>query len=367
MIWLLSSTVDPELKVFPDPRKWEPWALQLRERKVDGFYYGSPIGVVPIGAREIFEGQARFAQIQYLYVSSGCTASWSDFEEAGMFKDVYLLAFLYFLEVSGLKVPDKFDDPIIGLFLLVCDVAINPVEGLVLDLQDLSRLVKVHDPGHRFFNLCLAIKRDKAYFSNAICNYSADEYWEVSNRLCEAIGVASPLYLVETVGDWPVKQEEIAVLLDEDRTFKFSEANLPVRVFLARFIRLQMDKRLHPEFFCWSGIWMTELKKGPLSLHDAGVLFEEHRALFVDKDDGDVYPRTFGNREEKPVQNTFDLFYYWVAIYDLTRQWLVGPGKFDFDFGWLTSNFSADVTKDWAARGFENAYGVRPDSFRIVD
>lgn len=367
VLWLLSSAVDPNLQIFPDPRKWEAVATQLRTEKVEGFYYGSPIGIPPIGAKEIFEGQARFSQLQYLYVSSGRQATWEDFGGAGMFRDVYIKAFLNFLELAGLEVPDEFDDPIVGLFLLVCDVSLNPAECFVEGLEDFSRLVEVHDPGRRFLSLCSAIRNDKEYFGAAISLYSAKEYWEVSDRLCKAISVTSPHVLVQKVRSWAKNHEQIALLLDEDRTFRFSEVNLPVRVFLARFIRLQIDKASHPEFFCWPGIWMTEIRTGSLSLDAAQSLFEEHRALFLDREDGDVYPRTFMNRDEMAVQETFDSFYSWVGVYELTRQWIVGTGGFDFDFGWLTSKYSTEEMRTWASRAFASAYGVSPDVFKTFD
>jgi hypothetical protein len=367
VLWLLSSTVDPDLKFFPDPRKWEPRARKLRSEKVEGFYYGSPIGIPPIGAKEIFEGQARFSQLQFLYVSSGCSLTWDDFEAVGMFRDVYVEAFANFLSLSGLEPPEKFDGSVIGLFLLVCDIALNPAECFVEELTDFSRLVEVHDPGRRFLNLCRAISKDKDYFGTTISSYSASEYWEVTGRLCEAIGVTTPQTLVDKVKSWPANHEEVAALLDEDKTFRFSEANLPVRVFLARFIRFQIDKAVHPEFFCWPGIWMTAIKSGALSLDAAQSLFEEHRAIFLDKEDGNVYPRTFQDRDEEAVQETFDLFYSWVGVYELTRQWLIGTGEFDFDFGWLTSNYGHNEMKEWASRAFISSYGVSPDTFEIVE
>jgi hypothetical protein len=365
VLWLLSSTVDPDLELLPDPRNWETIMSKLREKKVEGFYYGSSIGIPPLGAREIFEGQARFSQLQFLYVSSGRSATWDDFNEAGFFGDIYLSAFDNFVSLSGLELPEKFDDPVIALFLLVCDMALNPAECFIEELSDFSRLVEVHDPGRRFVNLCHAISQDKQYFGTAISSYSASDYWKVSDRLSDMLRVTRPKTLVDTVKSWS-SNEKVAALLDEDKTFKFSEANLPVRVFLARFIRFQTDKASHPEFFCWPGIWMTATKRGALSLNDAQSLFEEHRAIFLDKEDGNVYPRSFYDREEMAIQDTFDSFYSWIGVYELTRQWLVGEGEFDFDFGWLSDKFSNEEMKGWASRAFISFYGVSPDDFEIV-
>ncbi|WP_459949100.1 hypothetical protein [Denitratisoma sp. agr-D3] len=366
VLWLLSSTVDPDLEIFPDPRAWEPRSRQLRDAKAPGFYYRSPILLPPIGAKEIFEGQARFSQLQYLYLSSGRKISWDDFDKAGMFTEVYVEAFQYFLGVTGLELPSELDDPVVGLFLIVCDISINPAECFIEDLIDFERLVVVHDPGLRFIQLCLAIKDDINSFRSCITNYSATEYWKVSDLLCSATGFTSPRTLFQTVASWPSRLKSIEKLLDEDKTFSFSLGNLPVRVFLARFIRFQIDKLATPEFFCWPGTWMTTAKEGGITPEKALSLFEEHRALFLDKEDGDVYPRTFIDRDEIAVQETFDTFYSWVAIYELTRQWLVGTGDFDYDFSWLTSKYSQSEMEQWASSRFKDAFGISTTEFKVV-
>lgn len=366
VLWLLSSTVDPDLEIFPDPRAWEARAQQLRDAKVPGFYYRSPIRLPPIGAKEIFEGQARFSQLQYLYLSSGRTIGWDDFDKAGMFTKVYAEAFHYFLGLTGQDLPSEIDDPVVGLFLVVCDISINPAECFIEDLIDFERLVEVHDPGLRFIQLCLAIKDNISSFRSCITDYSATEYWKVSDLLCSATGLTSPLTLLQTVASWPIKLQSIAKLLDEDKTFNFSLGNLPVRVFLARFIRFQIDKLATPEFFCWPGAWMTTGKSGGITPERALSLFEEHRALFLDKEDGDVYPRTFIDRDEIAVQETFNTFYSWVAIYELTRQWLVGTGEFDCDFSWLSSKYSRREMEEWASSRFKDAFGISTTEFKVV-
>lgn len=366
VIWLLSSTIDPDLKIFPDPRAWESRAQRLRDDKVPGFYYGSPVRLPPIGAKEIFEGQARFSQLQYLYLSSDRTISWDRFDEAGMLSGVYVKAFQYFLRLTGLGAPSELDDSVVGLFLVVCDISINPAECLLEDLIDFDRLIEIHDPGLRFLQLCLAINNDLRKFISCITSYSSEEYWKTSDLLCAATGFTSPRTLIKKVISWPSRLDSMAKLLDEDRTFDFSLGNLPVRVFLARFIRFQIDKATTPEFFCWPGIWMTTDKKSGITPQTALSLFEEHRALFLDKEDGDVYPRTFTNRDEKAVQETFDTFYSWVAVYEITRQWLVGSGDFDYDFSWLTSKYTQSEIEDWVSSRFEDVFGISTKEFKVV-
>ena len=72
---ILATTVDKDFHVFPDPRGWEDYVAALRSQKTKGYYHGSDVTVAPMGAREIFEGQARFVQLQYLYFASPGTLS----------------------------------------------------------------------------------------------------------------------------------------------------------------------------------------------------------------------------------------------------------------------------------------------------
>ncbi len=322
--------------------------------------------LLPIGAKAIFEGQARFSQMQYLYLSSGTLLDLETFDREGMLEGVYIEAFDAFLKITGLSWPSTLDDSIIGLFLLVCDISINPVEGIVDTLLEYERLIEVHDPGARFVRLCAAIKENTNVFLSGISNYSAEEYWSVSDAICKATGIVSPRHLSDTVAAWPSVSNDINKLLAEDAKFQFSPENLPVRLFLARFVRFHQDKKVHPEFFCWPGAWMTALRNEGLSPDKALLLFEEHRALFLDREDGDVYPRTFDNRDEGSVQETFDAFYSWVAIYELTRQWMVGSGNFNLGFSWLTSKYAVSEVEEWASSNFKKAFGVSINEFRIV-
>jgi len=67
-IFALASTFDQNFAFLPDPRIWEKEFGRLREKSEPGFYFGSPVSLSPIGAFHIFEGQARFAQLQYLHL-----------------------------------------------------------------------------------------------------------------------------------------------------------------------------------------------------------------------------------------------------------------------------------------------------------
>lgn len=363
--WLIGATVDPNYEVLPHPREWEERANQLSEDEIEGFFYGSSIDVPPIGAAEIFEGQARFTQLQYLYGASNGTLSWNDIRERGMLTGVYVRAFETFLEWAEEDWPATVDDPIVGLFLLICDVALSPSEGLFLPMKDPSSMIWSTDPAWRFLYLTRSAKEQGASFKRSIQTYSAQEYWDVSQRLSDLILSPSPRQLAEAVSQYASMHPTWKLLMEEDQTFEYREGNFPIRVLLGRFTRVQCDKLQAPQFFCWPGMCMTSFRQ-PIDSEIVMSLFHEHEALFLDRPDRDVYPRRVPGRNEAALQHLMDEFFTWVSMYETTRQWIVDDGPFDHDYGWLTSKFTSAQTKAWADNAFKVGTGVHPDDFLVL-
>ncbi len=363
--WLIGATVDPEYKVLPDPRDWEPKMDQLRADKIEGFYLGSPIDVAPLGALEIFEGQARFSQLQYLFGASGGQLSWDEIRSKGMLKGVYVRAFEIFLEASDEKWPATVDDSVVGLFLLICDVSLSASEGIFLPMFDPSSLIWSTDPGWRFITLCWAAKKEGEKFKRSIQTYSAQEYWEVSQRLSKLILSPSPRELAQKIVDNADFHPAWAKLAEEDAALNYGEGNFPIRVILGRFTRIQRDKLTSPHFFCWPGMCLTSYRQ-PLDPAAVVSLFSEHEALFLDRADRDVYPRLVPGKDQKTLQRLLDDFFGWVSTYEMTRQWLVEDGPFNYDYGWLTSKFNQSQIKAWADGNFQLISGLQPDNFSIL-
>lgn len=78
------------------------------------------------------------------------------------------------------------------------------------------------------------------------------------------------------------------------------------------------------------------------------------------------YPRLVPGKDEKTLQRLLDDFYIWVSMYEMTRQWLVEDGPFDYDYGWLTSKFNKAEIKDWVDNTFKVGTGVHPDAFSVL-
>lgn len=358
----LASVADPEFSVMHHPKNWEGPFRKLREEKEEGYYYGSPVSLYPIGAYEIFEGQARMAQLQYLHFATGGLLGMEAANEGGMFDGVCGIAFSTFLQLTELERPSSIDHPTIALFLLICDVAINPGSGFPFPLVHFPSFVRDIEPGARFVWLCRLARLKCPEVFGSITNYSREEYDEVSRKLCDAMVEHSPLDIAREFSRWS-ETPQFKPLMAEHEAFQFSKGNSAVRVLFSHFLSFMRDKHLRPEFFCWPGAWMG----GKRLSTDAMTLFDRHGALFVDKEDDDgVYPRLLAGRSEKDVQETFDDFYMNNVIYDLTRQWITQPGPFTYDYRWLSQKGSDQEIQDFAERSFEGVYGVRPSNVDVL-
>jgi hypothetical protein len=319
VLWLLSATFDPTSQYFPDPRLWAKEFKRLGDERLTGYYYKSDIHLSPIGLREIFEGQARFTQLQYLHLASGEDLTWADFRNLGMLSPLYVKAFEQFLEFTESEWPKDVGDPLVALFLLVCDVSINPSDGFPFDIIHFESFIESTDPGIRFFYLCRLIVKKFRSFKSHIKEYSKTEYVDLSETLSEAMVCRSPLAAAQKVVDWSEECPQLVGLIKQGEAFSFSETNLPVRVVFERFIRFCVDKIQNPHFLCWPGAWAA----GERCSENFMETFQTHQALFTSEVGGDIRPRSFPEKNERLVQSTFEAFYAWNIMYDLCRQWIV--------------------------------------------
>ena len=163
--------------------------------------------------------------------------------------------------------------------------------------------------------------------------------------------------------DWSDSEYKLKALKEEDRVFRFSETNMPLRFLFARYLAYNRDKVRYPEILCWPGAWMA----GERVCKDSEIVSRRNQALFVDKGDDDtIFPIYAPGREHDNVNETFNQFYDWIVEYELVEQWIVDEGPFKYDYGWLSTAQRSDKMKGWAAEGFAHTFGVHPDKFELL-
>lgn len=359
----LASTVDREYKIFPHPKEWADGFRTLRDKKVEGHYYGSPVGLWPIGSREIFEGQACFAQLQYLSYACDHRLTLDDFRSFGMLHGVYVRAFEEFLRLTESSTPSSVNDPLVSLFLLVCDLAINPASGFPVPVVNFGSFILDVNPGARFTIFCRLIAEKFPDLKSAVRNCNRTEYEEIGARLCNGAKEAPPLLISRLFGGWFASNGPLHSLRGEFESYLFEPGNFVLRYLFAHFLSFQEDKFKRPEFFCWPGAWMTgERVDQPLV-----DLFDKHCALFIDKEDDDaVFPRIQRGRDEAVVSRAFDTFYQHAVTYDLTDQWISRSGPFRYDVAWLKPSASPDQMKEFLRGNFRAAFGFDPEDVQLV-
>lgn len=359
----LANTVDPDANVLPHPRNWEAGYSELREGRHEGFYFGSPITLSPIGAHHIFEGQARFVQLQYLHFGSGGRFDWDEAAEAGMLSPIYTTAFEIFLKQSGLTKPASIDHPTVGLFLVICDIAMNPGEGFPLPIWSYKTFLSDVDPGIRFVQLSAVVRLFCPEVATAIQSYSAEEYETVSAALCATLKTYTPLENCRAIGSWLEQGEGVRACLARHDIGTVGKGNVAIDLLFGQFLSYSRDKLRYPHILCWPGAAMA----GKYLCEESAGVMSRQSALFIDRaEDEMIVPVIRSGLNEATVHETFQAFYGAQSLYDLTYQWIDRPGAFTYDYRWLQPNGSADQMRSWASEGFERLYGVSPDQFQLL-
>jgi hypothetical protein len=358
---VLASTFDREFTLLPNPNVWIDAFNRLRADRVEGFFYGSDVRLSPIGAQHIFEGQARFSQLQYLHFGTHGQFDLEDADEIGMMSPLYTTAFEVFIEQAGLEMPPSLDHPTVGLFLLACDIAMNPGEGFPFPVVNAASFVADNDIGQRFLRTAEAIRYRCPAVKSLIVEYSAQEYAAASEQICGSMGLRSPLEIANAVARLVRDGPAFAECLALHDVGKAAPINQPVQVMFGQFASYCRDKLRHPEILCWPGAAMAGKH---LKEESAGV-FSRQSPLFVDRADTEmIVPVVRSGLDEGDVMETFQNFYNGQALYDLTRQWIKSTGPFTYNYRWLQPNGTTQQMKEWADRIFANAFGVEPDDFR---
>ncbi len=362
-IHTIAATIDQGYKFLPKTEQWVERFRKLDEDRVPGFYIDSSMGISPIGIRAIFEGQAIFNQMQFLSIANR-DLTYNDFEISGMLHGIYKEAFDLFIHVTGYDKPINMIEPIVGLFLLVCDIAINPNNGFPLEIYDFNNFITKNDPGIRFVYLCVSIAKNPEKFENSINEYSKKEYIELSKELSESIGCKCPYESIDTVLQWE-NDKEVKKILEDESELKFPPENLPIRLMFAKYFRFQEDKKRFPNVLCWFGYHATSVHSN-VEFETVDSLYKKHHALFMDDSDGEIKPTLFEGKKEENIMESFNMFYKFNIIYDIVLRWVHEEGEFKLDYKWI-ANERAKSFIPIIKEEFEKQFKISIDMIKVVN
>ncbi|GAN69485.1 hypothetical protein [Acetobacter orleanensis] len=345
----------------------DPDSITKQMRILKAKNYPEFSGVAPssdaissIGLYEIFEGQAIFNQIQYLSLALG-DESLVHFEEQGYLHGVYRVAFDKFLYYTGLAFPEKTISKEVGIFLLICDLSINPTSCFPGAIENFEEFIPSVDPGTRFSKLCKVIRNNKNII-NKLNDLSKGEYCEISEFICEKAGIKSPTEIFREVSMWPEMSKEINEIMEEGRILSFSAENMPVRLILYKFVEFYSNKYKNPDFFCWIGYKLASSK-----LPENGMdIWLSQQTLFTKRSDKPgVFVRNFPNIKNENLVKTLGEFYNFLVLRDLTVQMVMKEGNFDMFFDKFVET-DTNTSYEWAQDIFKNVYDVTPEEFKVL-
>ena len=340
-IFIFSETLDKNYDFLPKIDEWIPKFEKLKLDKVSGFHTESDYGISPLGIKAIYEGQAIFNQIIYLKnIFSDNKIIFKDFVDNGMLYGIYIEAFDIFLKILDEERPFFLDDSLIGLFLLVCDISINPNNGFPLDIYDYENFIIKNDPGHRFILLTNTIKDKKEYYLTRCNDLSKQTYIELSKILNKKIGCKCSYSSIKKVLNWR-ENKSIIKLLEEETNYLYEDVNMPFRLFFSKYLRFQEDKYENPHYLCWIGHHIANAES-----NEVMELFEKHKALFIDSEDGEIKPIIQKNVNEESLYKTFNKFYQHTILYELILKWISEDGEFKLDYKWLLNKRNDENTQN---------------------
>lgn len=360
----IASTIDRNFTFLPRTNSWREVFMDMEKREIDGFYIDSSMLISPIGIRAIFEGQAIFNQMQYLTLTLDANLVYADFKTKGMLFGIYLEAFDIFLKITDFEEPDSLLEPVVGLFLVICDIAINPTNGFPIEIYDPENFIYKNDPGIRFTNLCAAIKEADEDFLSMINEYSKDEYIRVEEILCEKIGCKSSYSIIEDVLNWR-NNEAVSELLAEEKNHSFKNFNFPIRVLFSKYIRFQEDKHIHPNIFCWFGVHASSRSKN-VNFDTVNFLYNKHHALFIDDYDDEIKPAIFEGKDENAISQTFNSFYQYSILFDMVNKWINEDGGFSYNYKWLSNRPNSELLPI-IREDFRQMFGLFPEELKVIN
>jgi hypothetical protein len=350
---------------FPQSGRANSFIKGLRLRVADGLENADAQKVVvpPVGASEIMESAARISEVQYLQHASGGRYSWTKYQRMGYLDSRYLSAFNLFLQATRLSVGDDPCSPVVNLFLLVCDIALNPTLGYPDVLNDTERFTKNWHPGFRFLKLCSylrTVRNAKKWDSLSI----AEDFEEFTNEVCSAVGFDGPVCVankcIELLGSFGVE-----TIVQQVTRYETRLPNLPVRYVIGKHAMAMKERTKLPFFpsmpasFVEGDLEYQESIDRVMASLDPPFVRRKNRGIEP------VLPR-YAEYDEGVLRTFQSSFTKWLLILSLGRQLAARRGPFVYALPWVDSSKTADELSSVVAEDFGAASGYSPVEINIL-
>jgi hypothetical protein len=364
----LVATIDRNNSFLPQYKSWEKEFDSLREKKTLNWTYDCGLKVPPFGFHSIIEGQARLIQIRYLYLASNSKLTWDDFAKLGKMGNDYFEAFHAFLKIINASFPSNPMDPVVSLFLLICDIAINPSEGYPCPISDYSRFIENISPGIRFIFASNVLQKLKELV-NIPKDLNRKEYDYITSAICSSLNWHTPQEAAKNAYNAINKSPYIKNFYEDAKKDIFEITNFSVRLYYARHLDFMFSKSSKPEFFCWPERYMVHnpSKENSSGIEEARNLFEQHNCPFIWNPITERLEAhtNLASQPSKRVE-TLSTYFRWQANFDILRQWTVRNGDFSFRFCWVDKEKEENECKRWVNEDFVNNFGCKIDDITVL-
>jgi hypothetical protein len=337
--WYIGQVVDAGGSVFHSTDAWMD--LYERSHQEGRLLFGvHELALLPFGARDLFEGQARLSELQY-HDRAVEPHTLAEFRQMGLLEGVYGRCFEHFLKTAELPPPDGVVSPEVNLFLLLCDLAIHSSAGYPLAIPDALDLVRDNHPGCRFARLCVAARDRKQDLLAALTRLSIGAYQEAATILTEPLGWLPPDEVARKIHEAYQRTAGGERLLEERWRGEFGPLDVPAKFILSEHIQFAELKAGCPHFFCWPGVYLTsDLADDSAEVGALQHLLElTSPPFYATSEQSGVDTVSIHGLSTPQAKNVADRYFQNQATVDLFRQWIshrneTPTNEFFYRFDW---------------------------------
>ena len=340
----LARLFDSECEGLLDPTPWDDAYRAFESDRRVGFDPNILLEI-PLGMVEIAEGQARISEIQHRNLTQRAL-SWATVMNDGWLDGIYGRAFNLFLKLTESSEPTSPRDDIVDLFLLICDVALNPSCGYVDNVGPEQEFVLDFHPGARFLRICRAVLREQLDLTQFSLP-SLSGYLEITKRLCEPLGWITPVQVAERGLAMWASSACGSELAHQHLTRGYGSVDLPLRYLVGEHRSYLETKAQIPHVLCWPA-WFLILHEEDSEDYAATIdeMLGWHRPPFTADGSEGVSSIEIPRLDEAQVPQFASDYFTTLALYDLVIQWIAMSGQFELDgFSWTTNLSTHEKTR----------------------
>jgi hypothetical protein len=313
-----------------------------------------------IGGNEIFEGQARLTEMQYLHSLTRGRLDFSALEKLNYLRGKYGKALQEFIRISGLPWPTNSLCPSVGLYLLACDLALNPPIPYPVEMANITDIVEHCHPGIRFLSICEKISQNPSKWFQSF-RYTYEVHCEFTAALEPSPYSFSISEIAGQCVDFWMRLPDLNDIINGQIDKALELPSTPLKLLLRKHVLLMREKQKSPHLFCWYGALFIEVifrkfgfvRYGPplISIGQTGQIFGS--------------PSLNEGKANNPENILYNLLIS-QGMNDLVRQWISKPGLFLYNYDWIDPREPEAFWRDALGNYLTKMYGIKPDDIYVL-